>query len=166
MDRTRVVAFDLIIPQRIIEKQSTAVDGVSGATNSIHVIMNAVQKSIQKASSIMKSIDSIELTARQRQALTELRERLFADFGISALILYGSVARGEADEESDIDLLVVTQHPLSRASRHQITDAVFEINLRHDTNFSTLVVDRQSWTTGPLSILPLHDEVIEEGVVL
>ncbi len=38
-----------IIPQRIIEKQSTDVDAVTGATNSSHVIMNAVQKAIEKA---------------------------------------------------------------------------------------------------------------------
>ena len=40
---------ELIIPGRIIEKQSTDVDAVSGATNSSHVIMNAVQKAIEKA---------------------------------------------------------------------------------------------------------------------
>lgn len=38
-----------IIPRRIIEKQSTNVDAVIGATNSSHVIMNAVQKAIEKA---------------------------------------------------------------------------------------------------------------------
>ena len=38
-----------IIPGRIIEKQSTDVDAVSGATNSSHVIMNAVQRAVEKA---------------------------------------------------------------------------------------------------------------------
>lgn len=38
-----------IIPQRIMENQSTAVDSVTGATNSITVIMNAVQKALEKA---------------------------------------------------------------------------------------------------------------------
>lgn len=38
-----------IIPKRIIEKQSTNVDAVTGATNSSHVIMNAVQKAVEKA---------------------------------------------------------------------------------------------------------------------
>jgi uncharacterized protein with FMN-binding domain len=40
---------DSVIPQRIIEKQSTDVDAVTGATNSSHVIMNAVQDAINKA---------------------------------------------------------------------------------------------------------------------
>jgi len=38
-----------IIPQRILEQQSTRVDAVSGATNSSRVIMNAVQMAIEKA---------------------------------------------------------------------------------------------------------------------
>ena len=38
-----------IIPQRIIEQQSTAVDAVTGATNSSTVIMNAVQVALEKA---------------------------------------------------------------------------------------------------------------------
>lgn len=38
-----------IIPQRIIEQQSTVVDAVSGATNSSTVIMNAVQVALEKA---------------------------------------------------------------------------------------------------------------------
>ena len=38
-----------IIPERIIENQSTNVDAVSGATNSSYVIMNAVQKAVEKA---------------------------------------------------------------------------------------------------------------------
>jgi uncharacterized protein with FMN-binding domain len=38
-----------IVPQRIIAEQSTAVDAVSGATNSSRVIMNAVQKALERA---------------------------------------------------------------------------------------------------------------------
>ena len=38
-----------IIPQRIIDQQSTNVDTVSGATNSSKVIMNAVQHALEKA---------------------------------------------------------------------------------------------------------------------
>jgi uncharacterized protein with FMN-binding domain len=39
-----------IIPARIIEKQSTNVDAVSGATMSSDAIMNAVQFAIEEAS--------------------------------------------------------------------------------------------------------------------
>ena len=38
-----------LISERIIRNQSTNVDAISGATNSSRVIMNAVQKAIEKA---------------------------------------------------------------------------------------------------------------------
>jgi len=40
---------EFVIPGMIIEKQSTEVDAVSGATYSSRVIMNAVQMAIEKA---------------------------------------------------------------------------------------------------------------------
>ncbi|MEA2038991.1 MAG: FMN-binding protein [Thermodesulfobacteriota bacterium] len=40
---------ELPISERIIKNQSTRVDAVSGATNSSIVIMNAVQKAVEKA---------------------------------------------------------------------------------------------------------------------
>jgi predicted nucleotidyltransferase len=112
----------------------------------------------------MKTIEQIGLSKNQEQALAEIRGLLSGKFGIVAITLFGSVARGNADEESDIDLLIVTAEPLARPVRHEITDIVFEVNLRRDTNFSTLVVDRRSWESGLFSVTPLHDEIIREGV--
>ncbi len=40
---------DSVVPQSIVEQQSTAVDAVSGATNSSHVIMNAAHKALEQA---------------------------------------------------------------------------------------------------------------------
>ena len=114
----------------------------------------------------MKTLSQVPLTPNQRQALSEICRRLTGMFDIEEIILFGSVARGEADQESDLDLLIVTKFPLRRTVRHQITDIVCEINLQFDTNLSTLVVDRSSWQTGTFSILLIHDEIIKEGVSL
>lgn len=110
--------------------------------------------------------DDTALTPSQREGLAELRQNLCSRFELTGLFLYGSVARGEADDESDADLLVVTQEPLERVRRHEITDLVFDTNLKYGTNFSALVVDQASWETGPLSVLPLREEVLREGIPL
>lgn len=114
----------------------------------------------------MTRLDATALTPNQYQALVELRRRLYEAFDIVSLILYGSVVRGEADEESDLDLLVITRQLLTRSERHQITDVVFEVNLQYGTNFSTLVVDHHSWETGMISILPLREEILKDGIPL
>lgn len=114
----------------------------------------------------VKTIDQVRLTPNQKEGLMELRRRLSGSFGIQAMSLFGSFVRAEADEESDIDLLLITEQPLKRAVRHEITEIVFEINLKYDTNFSTLVIDRMSWEEGLISVLPLRDEILKEGIPL
>jgi uncharacterized protein len=112
----------------------------------------------------MKSQTDLHLTSTQEQALSNLRRQLYDAFEIDQLILYGSIVRQTMDAESDIDLLILTKQPLSRMDRHKITDRVFDINLQYGTNLSTLVIDRASWETGTISILPIHSEVTEEGI--
>jgi predicted nucleotidyltransferase len=115
----------------------------------------------------VKRLDDIALAPNQAQALDELRQRLFNEFEIEALIAYGSIVRGEANKESDFDLLVLTPQPFSsRFARHAITDVAFEVNLRYGTNFSTLVVDRKAWDMGAFTVLPLRDEILRDGIPL
>ncbi|MBI4574447.1 MAG: nucleotidyltransferase domain-containing protein [candidate division NC10 bacterium] len=82
------------------------------------------------------------------------------------MVLFGSAARGEADEESDLDLLILTKKPVTRPTRHQITDLIFDVNLRYGTNFSSLVVDRDNWERGVVSVLPIHEEILRDGVAV
>lgn len=114
----------------------------------------------------MRKQNGVELTTIQTKALEELKKKLKSKYDIENLILYGSVARGEYDDESDIDILVITSQSLPRRIRHGITDIVFDMNLNYETNFSTLVVDKDSWETGPYSILPIREDIIKEGVVI
>ena len=111
-------------------------------------------------------LDSIVLTLDQRNALEVIRQRLYGEFQAEAVVLFGSVARGEADDESDIDLLVITPRPMTSPQRHEITDMVCEVNLAFGTNFSTLVVDRYAWEVGRVSVLPLKTAILKEGIPL
>jgi predicted nucleotidyltransferase len=106
------------------------------------------------------------LTPRQSQAFALIRRNLLEEFPVEKIILYGSVARGEADEESDIDLLILTREALPRSERHRITRLVFEINLQYDTNFSTLVIPLSAWESGVFSVLPIHRQIQKEGIAL
>jgi predicted nucleotidyltransferase len=109
-------------------------------------------------------MNPLPITPPQHEALNEIKRRVRERFLVVDILLYGSGARGEADEESDLDLLIVTAQQLTRFKRHEITDIVFEVNLQHDTNFSTLVVDQKTWETGMLSVLPLRDEIMRDGI--
>ena len=115
---------------------------------------------------MIKQLEHIHLTSYQDEGLTELLHRLYNQFHIVSVILYGSVARGEADEESDTDLLILTAEPLSRPARHDITDVVFDVNLHYGTNFSTLVLDQHTWETGAVAVLPIKKAIMQDGIPL
>jgi len=99
-------------------------------------------------------------------ALSQLKAKLIADYSVERLVLFGSAVRGEMDEESDVDVLVLTRHLLTSLERNAIYDEVFRINLRYDTNISVLATDLHNWESGPLSVMPIRREVEKEGQAL
>jgi len=82
------------------------------------------------------------------------------------IILFGSYASGSARADSDVDLLVVLKGPSELKIRNRISRMILDVNLKYDTNLSSIVVERQAWDEGPLSVLPIHEEIEEEGIRL
>lgn len=114
----------------------------------------------------MRTLNDTKLTATQREALSLLRQELLSKFDIHSMSLFGSYARGDFDDESDIDLLVVTNLPLENSKRYEITEIVCRTNLEFGTNFSSVVIARAWWESGKSKVLPIHDEVMNEGTLL
>ncbi|MGA9348570.1 MAG: nucleotidyltransferase domain-containing protein [Anaerolineae bacterium] len=64
----------------------------------------------------------IQLT---EELLGELRKRIVDTFAPERVILFGSYAERRATADSDLDLLVVTERPLSRKERLEQTRGLF-----------------------------------------
>ena len=101
-----------------------------------------------------------------QKALAELKERVAATYPVVFFILFGSAARGEMDEESDVDVLILTEKSLTWKERDAVSDETFRINLRYDTNISVLIVDLHNWESGPTSVMPIREEIQREGIEL
>lgn len=114
----------------------------------------------------MKGLDDIKLSERDRAAIEDAAEILRGQFPVEQIVLFGSKSRGDDDPESDIDLLVLTSRPLSRAERHAICNALYPIELSHDVVLSALIIDREEWRSGVVSVLPIHAEIDEQGVAV
>ena len=74
--------------------------------------------------------------AQLQELLSRLREGLRAHYGDRLLDvrLYGSYARGNADEGSDVDILVILQGPTSEFIESEATaDLVAGLSLEYDT---------------------------------
>ena len=112
----------------------------------------------------MQKLADLPLKERDRQAIDAVVSLLQSQFPVEKVILYGSKVSGQDTDESDIDLLVLTQHPLPWQQRNAITDALFDIELAHDVVISTLVVAQSDWLSGYYTRLPIHQEISQQGV--
>ena len=99
-----------------------------------------------------------------RQLAAWLRER----FGrrIADIRLFGSWARGEADEDSDVDVLAVFEEPPTREEREEISWRRYDIDLENGTVTSLLVETRETWEGEPFRGTSLRRAMEREGVAL
>lgn len=112
----------------------------------------------------MKTLDQIQLKQNDRDAIREAVNLLLVNFPVEQVILYGSKATGTDDEESDIDLLVLTTRELNWQEKNTITDELFDIELEKNVVISTLILPSREWSEGIYTVLPIHEEVRRYGV--
>jgi predicted nucleotidyltransferase len=82
----------------------------------------------------------------------------------ATVVLFGSRARGDSAPDSDYDLLVLTDAPLTSAEEDRISDAVYDLELERGVVISLIIFPRAYWDRHRL--MPLHQEVDREGIVL
>ena len=113
----------------------------------------------------MEKIEDMNL----RKMLLELEEMLQRVYGnkLKAVILYGSVARGTATEESDIDIMVLIDGTAQelRAFEDQLSDVSTDISIKYFKVFSIIDISYQEYMQW-MNTLPFYKNVSQEGVVL
>ena len=100
-------------------------------------------------------------------ALARFAEELRRRFGDAVLDvrLFGSFARAEAHEDSDVDVAVV----LERADRHvrrEVIDLATDVGLPVDLHISPTILDRETWERWRRQERPLVMDIERDGVRL
>jgi predicted nucleotidyltransferase len=108
------------------------------------------------------AIRSLDPRARQAllHELSALSARLVADLGVEAVYIFGSLARGEQHEGSDIDLLVVAEYP------NRSLDLIGEVLRRTDLPVEPLVVRPATLERRLRENHPLFARIMAEAVQL
>jgi predicted nucleotidyltransferase len=103
------------------------------------------------------------LSPLERSALDRLRAALGERFGVrlASLVLFGSRARGEGDETSDLDVLV-TIRELTRDERHAVLDLADDVERAFGLRIEPLVRDVDPRSLGAA----LAREIARDGVSL
>ena len=97
----------------------------------------------------------------------ELVQGLTAIFqnNISMIILYGSVARNEATNESDIDIAVILKQELSHDKRAEFLEWSAEFDMKYEKVFSFIDIEKEKMEQWG-DILPFYKNIQKEGIVL
>ncbi|MFH2069796.1 MAG: nucleotidyltransferase domain-containing protein [Elusimicrobiota bacterium] len=114
---------------------------------------------------MLKKMDN--LTEKEKQAVQKLVEGLKKLYGenLAQLILYGSKARGDFEDGSDIDILVVLKKMgLSFDEIDKINRISAPICLENDLLISTIPIEEE-WVNADYKTIFVHN-VLKEGIKL
>lgn len=114
----------------------------------------------------MREIGQLKLTEKEKKALQELKQGLLERFVNTEVILYGSKSRGDSEEFSDIDLLIVLDGQVDRNLREEISEVKYELELKYDVILGTIIENRDFWESPLAKAMPLHWNIDREGIRL
>ena len=78
--------------------------------------------------------------------------------------LYGSEARGEAHEKSDIDLLVlVPKDKVTLQDELEITAPLYDVELQTGVLINALILPKREWGR---KVTPFYENVMQDSIVL
>ncbi len=101
---------------------------------------------------------------RIREILKEFREEIEKLYGkrLKSIILYGSWARGDATEDSDIDVVIVLEREVIPGKEiDRMIDIITDINLKYGVLISAYPISEKDYST---INSPLLINVRREGV--
>lgn len=103
------------------------------------------------------------LSPGETRTLAMFRERVEALLGdnLVRIVLFGSRARGEGHDESDLDLLVLVR-AYDAGERRRVLDVAADVDDETGLRLSPIVMDQQRFDASS----PLHDEVMRDGVAV
>jgi len=100
-----------------------------------------------------------ELIEQIRQAVHEVELE-------AEIILYGSRSRRDAFSESDWDLLILVDGPISDERTDRIRHRLYEIEWESGEVISSIVRNREEWNSDLYQAMPFHKRVQQEGIRL
>jgi len=106
------------------------------------------------------------MNAKDREIGHRLKNRLQERVNLHQVIVFGSRARGDAESDSDMDVLVILNEPVSRRSRKIVSDNAWEIAFDAGVVVVPIVVSRDGWENGPDRASLLAMAVREEGMCI
>jgi uncharacterized protein len=103
------------------------------------------------------------LSDNEHKAIEAFKERIVNRFKFAEVVLFGSKARGNYDNDSDIDILVLLNEESNTSIEEEIFDIGFDIEIKYDVILGILVHSKVFWNSKG-SLMPIHQEIKRDGI--
>ncbi len=94
------------------------------------------------------------------QGLTDIFQK-----NISMIILYVSVARNEATDESDIDIAIIMKNQIDEETKERFISWAADMDIRYERVFSIVDIQESNMKKWE-NALPFYKNIQKEGIVL
>lgn len=100
---------------------------------------------------------------KDRSVALELKKRLTGFVQLVDFSVFGSRARGDASEDSDLDIFVEVE-TLDKGLKERIQDTSWEVGFENFLVISPLIFTRDELENSPLRSSPIIRAITEEGL--
>lgn len=100
------------------------------------------------------------------QVLQRLKHLLSQRVKVHQVILFGSRARGDADPESDMDVLVILDQTVDRFTRNIVSECSWRAGFDAGIVVTVILFTRDAWENGPERYSPLAESVRADGILV
>ena len=104
------------------------------------------------------------LRTQIKNVLLRCRDVVLSDYPNAQIILYGSQARGQAQPESDIDLIVLLDEDVPAAIKKHVHDLLYDVALAEDVVISSIIKSHRRWNMPISQATLLYQMVQKEGI--
>ncbi|MCL6088039.1 MAG: nucleotidyltransferase domain-containing protein [Actinobacteria bacterium] len=106
------------------------------------------------------------LSKKELYALSKLKNELLKNFPGAELILFGSKARGDFTDFSDLDVLILVDQEVDYELKDKIIEIAYDIELENDIVFGLIIENKKSWRSSRYRVMPLYKNVVKEGAII
>lgn len=99
------------------------------------------------------------------QIIGKFKELVSNNIKVHEIRVFGSRARGDAEKESDLDVLVLVEH-LDHSTEKYISDCAWEAGFEHGIVVVPVVYSRDDWENSPERYSLLAQAIKREGVLI
>jgi len=113
----------------------------------------------------MRSITDVELAQKEYKLLQKIKKNLDHLISGGSVFLFGSRARGDSKDDSDWDILIITEN-INEEIKSNILKTLYDIELEENVIINPLILSRNAWENGRFACHPIHAHIESKGILL